>query len=144
VSRYANRAATVAAYATRGHARNNRRSLASTGTAGRALQVPRAVGAAVKEVVCFPRHQELGRVGCAQDNGAGILKARDERRILGRNESCAQAGSGLAAQTRYADRTLDAEWNSVQQAKRRVAHDARLRFASGSPGAFRIDLHEGI
>src|ERR1017187_3721672 len=58
--------------------RGNGRSLASTGSSGGALQVPRIVGAAGDEIVRLVVGEEFGRVGLTQDNGAGIpLQLRD-------------------------------------------------------------------
>ena len=99
---HANRASTVAAHSARGHARGNRCRFAAAGTAGRALQIPWAVGAAIEQVVGFPRHQKFGRVGYAQNNCAGILQPRHQRSILRRDKSCAQPGSGLATHSRHA------------------------------------------
>ena len=63
VSGHTNRAAAIAAHAARGHARGNRCRFTAARSAWRAVQIPRIVGAAMKQVVGFPRHQKFWRIG---------------------------------------------------------------------------------
>ena len=79
VRRHANRSAAVAADAAGRQARRDGRGLAAARSARRAIERPRAVGAAVQRVVGFPRHELLGDVGDAQDDGAGGAEACDQR-----------------------------------------------------------------
>ncbi len=93
VSGNANRASTIAADSSGGHTCGDRGRFASARTAGRALQVPRAIGAAIEQVVRLPGHQHLGSVGDAKHNCSSILQTRDQRRIMRRDEPGAKPRS---------------------------------------------------
>src|SRR6202034_492323 len=103
VSGHANGTSTVAAHSARRHARGNGRRFAAAGAAGRALQIPRAVGATVEQVIGFPCHKKLGSIGCTQYDRARVLQACHQRRILRRDESLAQPTSCFATQAGDAD-----------------------------------------
>ena len=145
---HANRAAAVAAHSARRHPCGDSCGLAAARSAGRALEIPRIVGAAVEQVVGFPRHQKLGSVGYAQHNCAGIFQPVTERRILRRDESGPQTRSRFATQTGTLERTLDADGNAVQRAERTtggftVGH-SRFRHQGLEPDACRVDMNVSI
>jgi hypothetical protein len=66
VRRNPNGTATIAADSRGRHARCDCSRLASTRSASRSRKVPRIIRSAVKRVVGLPCHQELGRIGHAQ------------------------------------------------------------------------------
>src|ERR1022692_2810213 len=63
--------------------RSNGGRLAAAGSSGRALQVPRIVGAAGDEIVRFIVGEEFGRVRLTQDDGARGAQAGDGGGVLG-------------------------------------------------------------
>ncbi len=80
---HANRSAAVAADAPGRKAGSNRRGFTSAGSAGRSVEGPRTVGAAVERIVGLPGHQLLGDVGDADDDrtrGAKRVRRASHRR----------------------------------------------------------------
>ena len=109
VRRHANRSAAVAADAACRQARGDGRGLAAARSARRAIERPRAVGAAVERVVGFPRHQLLGDVGDAEDDGAGGAESCDQRGVGLAADARAKARAGLEGQAGDGDGALDAD-----------------------------------
>jgi len=122
----------------------NRGCLAAAGTTRGARNVPRIVGAAVEKIVGLPCHEQLGRVGSAQDDRARVSEARNQGRILSGYETCSKLGAGFAAHAFHIQRALDADGDSVKGAHPFTAGQCMLGHAGFTARAFGIHLHEGV
>ena len=114
VRRHANRSAAVAADAARRQARGDGRGLAAARSARRAIERPRAVGAAVERVVGLPRHQLFGDVGDAEDDGAGRAEACDQRGVGLAAHAGAKARAGFEGEAGDGDGALDADGHAEE------------------------------
>ena len=78
----AQRAADVGAERQRAETSGERRRRSARGAARRPCPVPRIVGRAVNVVVALPVAEAEGHIGLAEDDGAGVLEARDRERVF--------------------------------------------------------------
>ena len=87
-------------------------------SAWRAIERPRAVGVAVERVVGFPRHELLGGVGDAQDDGAGRAEPCDQRRVDFAADARAKTRAGFEGEACDGDGALDADGNAEDRIAR--------------------------
>src|SRR5690349_572496 len=139
VRRDADRAAAVAADASRDAARGDGCGFTAARPARSAREIPGIICAPVKNVVGLIGHEEFGRVGIADEDGAGGAQASDERSVGWRDVVSTQAGTGGASPTGDVNRTLDADRNAVERAEFFAAARHFAGNASGAAGAFGVE-----
>jgi hypothetical protein len=113
---FADGTAAITAYSPGGESSGDGRRFPAAGTSGRASQIPGIIRSAVKEVVGFPCHEQLGRVGDAKNHGSRGSQTRDQGRILGCDVSGTQARARFRAMAGHIDGTFYGEWNAMQGA----------------------------
>src|SRR5215472_17427748 len=106
----------VAAQAEWRSARGDQRRLAAARSTRSARQIVRIVGAAVDQVVCFEREEQIGEVRTGEGHCAGTTQSMHERGIVrGTRRVTKTQGASAAARTRHFDRVLDGKGNAVER-----------------------------
>jgi len=112
------RAAAVAPYTSRRTPRSNRRRFPSARSAGCPLQIPRAIRPPVKRIVRLISHQKFRHIRIAKQNCPSCSQPRNQRRVLGRNETLPQTAPTLARPPRHFHRTLHRNRHAMQRTQR--------------------------
>jgi hypothetical protein len=129
VRRQPDRAAEVAAEPERRHAGGDGHRLAAARAAGAPQPVVRIRCAPEDEVRRLPPERELGRVRLSQQNGAGGLRTRDDRRVPLGDEAGEEPGAARGPDAGGVERVLDRERDAVQRTELVAAQHGRLRRA---------------
>jgi len=140
----ANGAAAVATNAAGRAAGGNGCSFAPAGTACGTGQIPGIAGFSAEEIIGFVGHQEFGRIGVAEEDGAGGFEAGDQRGVLLGNVVFAKKRTDGCGPTSDVDATLDGKGNSVERAEKQTAQDGGLRDGSLDACFLFAEVDEGI
>jgi hypothetical protein len=141
---YADRAPAVTADSCCRAPTGDRRGFSSARPSRRPRQIPRIVRSSIKEIIGFPCHQEFGRVGHADHDGAGPSQSGHKGSVARCDVSLAQLRAGLASHPGHIDRTFNGDRNAVERTQLLHCSDCGFCCTRLSKRTLGVNLYEGV